>query len=166
MPLHPSVRPINSIFMFSNLIGRIRQNFELSLSQLPRTSQSTHRQTRKHFCRCKIIIGRQSESLCRKVKNYLGSMEKMGSYKILDNRGQGLWLSWQSGRFRRKGPIKKIYSVNLRYSGSEHSDWLKNLSSQSECLKNQRSVKFKLKIFFGSGPEVCGSNPVIDKIYM
>ena len=32
-------------------------------------------------------------------------------------------------------PIKKIYSVNLRYAGFEYSDWLKIINSQSECLK-------------------------------
>ena len=42
-------------------------------------------------------------------------------------------------------PIKKIYSVNLCYAGSEHPDWLKIWSNQSECLKI--SQKFMLKIY-------------------
>ena len=47
-------------------------------------------------------------------------------------------------------PIKKIYSVNLCYAGSEHPDWLKIWSNQSECLKI--SQKFMLKIFIGLDP--------------
>ena len=53
-------------------------------------------------------------------------------------------------------PIKRIHSINLHYVGSEHTDWMIMLSSQSECVKNYHSVKFTLKIFIGSGP---GSDP-------
>ena len=50
-------------------------------------------------------------------------------------------------------PIKilqgKFYATQI----FKHSDWLKNLSSQSKCMKNSLAQNLSSKIFIGSGPK-------------
>ena len=36
--------------------------------------------------------------------------------------------------FQDTNAVKKIYSINLRYAGSEYSDWLKNLDHPIKML--------------------------------
>ena len=50
-------------------------------------------------------------------------------------------------------PMKTIYGVNLRSTGFEHSDWLKDLKGQSECLKFVQHKLTPSSFLIGLGPE-------------
>ena len=45
-----------------------------------------------------------------------------------------------------------VFSVNLRCADFKHFDWLKNVNSQSECLKIERCTKLHIIFFIGYVP--------------